>query len=203
MKTAYAILIALALPLAAASTSWAQCDTGCDAACGCDNGCGCDPGCNQGCCKVCKLVKVEKEFTTECYGVKCKDICLPKCGSGCYKIDCLCCGGNGCCCDGCTQRGLCKIKYPVGCPGKCAKVKTVKQLVKYERTKKICTYEWRVVCAGPCDPGCGCDADPGCGCDAGNGCDAGCDANGCDAGCDAGHSNGDSVPMPPTPAAGA
>jgi hypothetical protein len=219
MKMFYALLIALALPLAAATTSWAQCDcgaagggcdAGCDKACGCHNrGChngGCDNGgccnnggCDNGCCKVCKLVKVEKEVKATCYGVKCKGISVPGCGSGCTDVACVHCGGKGCksCC-GCDHSAHCKVRFPVGKPGCSAKVKTVRHLVKYETKKKICTYEWKVVssCNGDCDGACG---DNGChaGCDAGNGNDAGCDAGNGD-----GNGNGDSVPMPPTPAAG-
>jgi hypothetical protein len=194
MNTIYTLMIALALPLAAATTSWAG-DYGCgaEANCGCavdsgccSNGCCCDNGCCNGCCKVCKLVRVVREVKATGYGVKYTDIAIPGCGSACYNVDCLCCGGKGCN-ECCSSGGCCKIRYPAGQPGCCARVKTVKQLVKYERTKKICTYEWRVCDAGCCGCNSGCDA--GCGCAAGH--EIGCGV--------AEYQEGDAVPTPPTP----
>jgi hypothetical protein len=179
MKTILAGMVALAMLVATASTSQAQCDKGCDTGCGADaaGGSACGP------CKVCKLVKVEKVVKTVCYGVKCKDICVPGCGSGCTKVKCACCGDKPGCCDDCSARGNCKVCVATGKPGCCATKKTVKQLVKYERSVTICSYEWQVVDAGE-EPGCGAED------------------NGCDAGCDSGN-GGDDVPAAPTPAAGA
>jgi len=135
MKTVYVIMIALALPLAAASTSRAQCDKGCSAG------------------KVCKLVKVEKTVKTICYGVKCKDICISGCGSGCTTTKCGTAGDKADCRDGCSAQASCKVSIPTGKPGCSAKRKTVKQLVKYEKSIKVISYEWRIV-----DADCGCDA---------------------------------------------
>jgi hypothetical protein len=169
MKTLYAVLIALVLPLSAADTSWAGgCDCGAEAACGCEAtaSCGCDNGSNGCCgpCKVCKLVRVERIIKTTSYGVKCKDICIPGCGSGCTKVKCVKCGDAGCC-DCCNSNACGKVCVATGKPGCCARSKTVKQLVKYEKAVKVCAYEWVVVDAGSggCDAGCG--AAVSCGCD--------------------------------------
>jgi hypothetical protein len=100
---------------------------------------------------------VEYEVEAICYGVRSKDICVPGCGSKCTKTEHVQCGGTGCDCGG--SGASCKFRYPTGKPGCCAKTKTVKQLVKYRTTKKVCGFRWEIV-----DAGCGgCDA---CGCDA-------------------------------------
>ncbi len=184
------------------------CDTGCDVGCdvncgaaaGCDAapGCGCaaEPGCGcaavGGCGggKVCKLVKTEIEVEATCYGVKCKDICLPGCGSNCVNVECVNCDGKGCdsCC-GCDSGAVCKVRYPTGKPGSCARVKNVKELVKFKTRKIICGYKWVVV-----DGGCGCDAGSGVSCDAG----AGCAVPGCDV---SPSQSNDAVPVPPAASA--
>ena len=183
MKTLYLTsAMALALVLSVdTSTSWSQ-DCGCAAAADCGCATGCDSGCDAGGCdacgagKVCRLVCKEVEVKTTCYGAKCKDICVPKCGSKCVNVDCIKCGV--CSCDGSTTAGLCKVKYPTGKPG-CAKVKTVKQLVKFETTKKVNNWTWEMV------DGCGCDGSGnGCGacdrCGAGDGCGCAAAAASCD-----------------------
>ena len=149
------------------------CDTGCNTRCntGCNtgydvaaDGCdaapayGCDAGGKGGCCKVCRLVRVEVEVEATCYGVKCKEICVPGCGGKCVKTECVRCGGAGCDC--CESEPCCTVRFPTGKPGCCAQVKTIKYPVKYKTTKKVCGYKWEVVDAGcgGCDA-CGCDAD--------------------------------------------
>ena len=154
MKTlSLTLAIGLAVLLGVStSTSWAA-DCGCAAAadCGCAQGADC--GCAQGGCdgcgrgKVCRLVCEEVEVTAECYGTRCADICVPSCGSKCTKTECVKCGT--CSCD--TTAGRTQVTYPVGKPG-CAKVKTVKHLVKYQTTKKVKVWKWHIV------DGCGCDA---------------------------------------------
>ncbi len=139
------------------------CDTGCDVGCDAAPGCGCAAGCEApgkgGCCKVCKLVKVVVEAETTCYGVKCKDVCVPGCGSKCTHTEGVQCGGAGCDC--CESGACCTVRFPTGKPGCSACVKTIKYLVKYKTTKQVCGYKWIVV-----DAGCGgCDA---CGCDVGS-----------------------------------
>ena len=111
-------------------------------------------------CTVCRLVKKEKKVTVVCYGTKCKDICLPSCGSKCLNVDGVKAGKcSGVCCN---KGGVCKVKYATGEPG-CAKLKTVKKLVKYEVTKTVPSWSWEIVKA---DAGCGCEAKADCGCDA-------------------------------------
>jgi hypothetical protein len=152
------------------------CDTGCDAAekpaCGCES----QSSCSTGKCKACKLVKIEVEVKAVCYGVKCSDICVPGCGSGCTNTKCVTCGDKGCDC--CEAGANCKVTYATGKPGCCANPKTIKRLVKYETKKVVCGYKWVVV-----DNGC-------CSCD--SGCNSGCDdkASGAD---------GDDVPPVPVP----
>lgn len=143
MKTLKFLLMVAALALVAGgatlapSVAWA-------------GDCGCEADCAP--CKVCKLVRYEKEVIVTCYGCKYKDICLPGCGSGCTKTECVKAGECNCCDEG----GVCKVKYASGKPCSCAKMRTVKELVKYEVTKIVPAYKWVVVDAAPC--GCGCDA---------------------------------------------
>ncbi|MCE9547141.1 MAG: hypothetical protein K8T25_16835 [Planctomycetia bacterium] len=121
------LLLALGLWASALITSAAVADDCCE--------CGC---------KVCKLVKTEKKVTVTCYGAKCKDICIP--GKGCkgeLVTECVDCGKDTCT----NEPGRARITYSTDEPA-CGKVRTVKELVKYEVTKKVPSFKWEVVNAG-------------------------------------------------------
>lgn len=135
------------------------------------DGC-CDPCGNGGCCgvqKVCRLVKTTDLITVVCWGCKTKEICIPcRSTKGCTHEESVKTGA--CSCDGCDKGGNCCVRWTDWCPGG-AKQKCVKQLVKYEVTKEVCSWKWEVVevCGNGCGNGC-----------CGNGCGAGC-GNGCGA----------------------
>jgi len=118
-----------------------------------DCGC-CNCGNHHGVRKVCRLVCDTKEISTYCYGCKCEDICLPgKSCRGCLHSDCVC--GEDCPEDCCDHRPLCHLEWFDWKPS-CAKVRTVKKLVKYELTREIPSWKWVVeeVCCDCCPQDC-------------------------------------------------
>jgi hypothetical protein len=147
-------------------------------------------GCTR---KVCKLVCEEKEIKDTCYGCECDAVCLPGCSKrGCLHRECVC-GTEGCCgdcCgDSCDQAPHCVLEWFDWCPSRCAHLRHVNKLVKYEVSKKVCAYKWVVeeVCDNCCGNGCG----NGC-CDSGC-CDNDCCNHGC---CDGGAVEHDAAPVP-------
>lgn len=97
------------------------------------------PDCCRG--KVWKLVKKEKTVTVTCYGCKCKEIRLP--GQSCEGeliTEKVVCGADSCS----VSPGIAKVTYSTDVPGG-GRTRTVKQLVKYEVTKKVPSYVWELV----------------------------------------------------------
>jgi hypothetical protein len=159
MRSLHFSWLIASLVTAVVSTSWAG-QWHREAAVGCaSDGCRSAEVCSHcGCAaarKVCRLIKIEKEITVTCYGVKCEEICVPSPGSDCISAECVVCGDDSSC--RCGEKAICKARYATGKPG-CAKPKCVKQLVKYELTKKVPAYEWEVVClCSACSTGCSSD----------------------------------------------
>lgn len=160
MKAMICSLATVALALAAPAARPASAD---DCCCHCGDGCGVR--------KVCRLVPDKKKITKTCYGCQCEDICLPgRSCRGCLNCEEVCEDGNCCrpscgCQDGCDD---CKDHKPLCClqwfdwTPSCAKVRTVKKLVKYTATKEVCSWKWKVekVCQNCC-PGHCCEPGPG------------------------------------------
>lgn len=117
-----------------------------DCCCRCGNHCGVR--------KVCRLVCSTEEISTYCYGCKCEDICLPgKSCRGCLHSECVC--GEDCPENCCEHRPSCHLEWFDWRPS-CAKVRTVKKLVKYKLTREIPSWKWVVeeVCCDCCPAHC-------------------------------------------------
>jgi hypothetical protein len=128
--------------------------------------CCCDHcGCQAHCQKVCHVVCEMKEVKTTCFCCKDIDICLPGHSKNCGDV----CEPNPCCearpadCD-CNCNGehhgfldclfgphtmIWRTQWQPGCA---AGTRTVTKLIKYEVTKKVPTYTWKVeyCCNGCC-----------------------------------------------------
>jgi hypothetical protein len=121
--------------------------------------CCCDHcGCQSHCQKVCHVICEMKEVKTTCFCCKDVDICLPghskKCGDICEPnpccearpVDCDCnCNAN-------EHHGFLDCLFGPHTmihrtewqPGCAAGMRTVTKLIKYEVTKKVPTYTWKV-----------------------------------------------------------
>lgn len=150
----------------------------------CCNGC----GNKSDCCKVCRLVKVERELTETCWSSECEDFCVagPSC-KGCKRREPACreCGKGKCGCDapkgdpkggakgGCPDISLFGLREGLKLtekkfvwydwiPGS-ARLHTRKKLLKKDVTKTVAGYKWVVedLC-GKCETKSqGADIDPG------------------------------------------
>ncbi|PQO25539.1 hypothetical protein C5Y96_24705 [Blastopirellula marina] len=105
----------------------------------------CTPTCCSSYGKTCSPEVKEIEVAHNCYADKCKDVCIPA------------------------------VRFPwEDCcsPLRCGKVRSVKQLTKWEYKCPDCEVKWNVINNGCCGNGNGC-------CGNGNGC--GCGGSGCGA----------------------
>lgn len=87
-------------------------------------------GCHDGCERICRVVCTTKTVKEPCYHIKEVDICLP--GPSC-KVPCDCP-------DGCCKGHHGSFHWEPGC----ANPRTIRKLVKTEKTKQVCEYKWVV-----------------------------------------------------------
>lgn len=87
-------------------------------------------GCCGGCDRICRVVCEKKTVKEPCYEIKEVDICLP--GKSC-KVPCDCP-------DGCCKGHHGDFHWQPGC----ATPRTVRKLIKTEKTKTVCEYKWVV-----------------------------------------------------------
>jgi hypothetical protein len=129
--------------------------------------CRCDHcGCRAHCQKVCRVICEMKDVKTTCYCCKEADVCIPghseKCGEVCEPNPCCQARPADCDCD-CNAAGhhgfldclfgphtmIKRTQWEPGCP---TGMRTVNKLIKYEVTRKVPTYTWKVeyCCNGCC-----------------------------------------------------
>jgi hypothetical protein len=101
-------------------------------------------GCHDKCNKVCRLVCTEKKVEIVCWGCKCEDFCLPKCGErGCKNCEMVCedCETKA------AKNGICSAPHPFvwfdWCPGG-ATMHTKTKLMKKVIVRKVPTYMYVV-----------------------------------------------------------